>query len=167
MDPILKRKLEEHPEIHVIEKCTFTIFWIFTPSCARVKMEGLERSAMYSNVWSKTYFLSLSEFWLSQKSVYYCVRPLKTMAFSRYCVISLLQFMTSLKVTALETLFLLLMKHMLTIKAPHFSPSGTISQENLSILQSDEFCCYCFFCDDGNGTLLSCRSKNLDKHISE
>ena len=89
------------------------------------------------------------------------------MAFSRYCVISLLQFMTSLKVIALETLFLLLMKHMLTIKAPHFSPSGTISQENLSILQDDEFCCYCFFCDDSNGTLLSCRSKNLDKHISE
>ena len=26
---------------------------------------------------------------------------------------------------------------------------------------------YCFFCDDGNGTLLSCRSKNLDKHVSE
>ena len=26
---------------------------------------------------------------------------------------------------------------------------------------------YCFFCDDSNGTLLSCRSKNLDKHVSE
>ena len=26
---------------------------------------------------------------------------------------------------------------------------------------------YCFFCDDGNGTLLSCRSKNLDKNVSE
>ena len=26
---------------------------------------------------------------------------------------------------------------------------------------------YCFFCDVGNRTLLSCRSKNLDKPVSE
>ena len=26
---------------------------------------------------------------------------------------------------------------------------------------------YCFFRDDGNGTLLSCQSKNLDMHVSE
>ena len=44
---------------------------------------------------------------LSKKSVYYCAIPLKVMTLSRYCVMSLLQFMTSLKVIALETLFLL------------------------------------------------------------
>ena len=39
--PNLKRKLEEHPEIQVIEKCTFTIFQIFIPPCAKVRVEGL------------------------------------------------------------------------------------------------------------------------------
>ena len=56
------------------------------------------------------------------------------MALSRYCVILLLQFMMSLNVIVLETLFLLTMRHMLIIKAPKISLSGTISQENRSIL---------------------------------
>ena len=89
------------------------------------------------------------------------------MALSRYCVISLLQFMTSLKVIALETLFLLIMNHMLTIKAPNILLSGTISEENQSIFHRNEFYSLLFFYDDGNGTLLSCRSKNLEKHVSE
>ena len=32
---------------------------------------------------------------------------------------------------------------------------------------SGNFVDYCFFGDDGNGTFLSCRSKNLGKHVSE
>ena len=62
------------------------------------------------------------------------------MALSRYCVISLLQFMKSLKIIALETLFLPMMKHTLTIKTLNILLSGTVSQENLSILQCGEFC---------------------------
>ena len=62
------------------------------------------------------------------------------MALSRYYVILLLQLMTSLKVTALEILFLLIMKHMLTIKAPNISLPGKISQEDPPILQCDKFC---------------------------
>ena len=95
---------------------------------------------MYNDIWRKTYSLCFSEPWISQKSVCYCAIPLKTMALSRYCVISLLQFMKSLKIIALETLFLPMMKHTLTIKTLNILLSGTVSQENLSILQCGEFC---------------------------
>ena len=74
------------------------------------------------------------------------------MALSRYYVISLLQLMTSLKVIALEILFLLIMKYMLTIQAPNISVLATISQENLSFSSATNFVNYCFFRDDGNET---------------
>ena len=94
--------------------------------------------------------------WVSQKSVHYCAIPLKTMALSRYCVISLLQFMTSLKVIALETLFLLI-----------FYFQAQSPKKTRRSFSATNFVDYCFFCDNGNGSLLSCRSKNLDKHVSE
>ena len=39
--PKLKRKLEEHSDIQVIGKWTFTIFWIFILACAMVRVERM------------------------------------------------------------------------------------------------------------------------------
>ena len=89
------------------------------------------------------------------------------MALSRYYAILLLQFMTSLKIIALETLFLLIMSHMLTTKAPNIHFQAQSPKKIHRSFSATNFVNYCFFCDDGNGTLLSCRSKNLDKHVSE
>ena len=89
------------------------------------------------------------------------------MALSRYCVILMLQLMTSLKVIALEILFLLIMKRMLKIKHPIFHFQAQSPKKTRRSFSATNFVDYCFFRDDGNGTLLSCQSKNLDKHVSE
>ena len=83
------------------------------------------------------------------------------MTFSRYCVISLLQFMTSfLKVIALESICL-------QLKQPIFHFQAQSPKKTTRSFCATNFIDYCFFCHDGNGTLLSCQSKNMNKHVSE
>ena len=63
----------------------------------------------------------------------------------------------------METLLLLIMKHIITIKLSNISLSGKTRRS----FSTTNFVDYCFFCDDVNWTLLSCLSKNLDKHVSK
>ena len=63
----------------------------------------------------------------------------------------------------METLLLLIMKHIIAIKLSNISLSGKTCRS----FSTTNFVDYCFFCDDVNLTLLPCLSKNLDKHVSK
>ena len=64
-------------------------------------------------------------------------------------------------------MFLLIMKHMLIIKSRKGLFQAPSPKKTCRSFSATNFMDYCFFNDDGNETGLSCRSRNLDKHVSE
>ena len=55
----------------------------------------------------------------------------------------------------------------LQLKYPIFHFQAQSFKKTRRSFSATNFVDYCFFCDDGNGTLLFCQSKNLEKHASE